>query len=71
MYIHTKKNELEYPHQYLKYPIIVAGNSQYYKAPYRAWIADFNRESGKYTDIEMALKNTKSTIYFNKSISIS
>ncbi len=51
-----KKNELEYPHQYLKYPIIIAGNSQYYKAPYRAWIADFNRESGKYTDIEISLK---------------
>lgn len=50
------KNELEYPHQYLKYPIIIAGNSQYYKAPYRAWIADFNTETGKYTNIEIAFK---------------
>ena len=50
------KNELAYPHQYLKYPIIIAGNSQYYKAPYRAWITNFNTETGEYTDIETAFK---------------
>lgn len=61
------KNENEYPHQYLRYPIIIAGNSQYYKASYRAWIADFDTETGKYTDIDTALRTYQKNFNFNKS----
>ncbi|MCQ2788779.1 MAG: hypothetical protein MJ229_00210 [bacterium] len=53
---HYAKDELEYPHQFLNYPIIIVGNSQYYKAPYRAWLANLNLKTGKYTDIEIAFK---------------
>lgn len=59
------KNEIEYPHQYLRYPIIIAGNSQYYKASYRAWVTDFDTETGKYTDIDTALRTYQKNL--NKS----
>ena len=52
-------NEVLRPHQYLKYPIIIAESSQYYKAPYRAWVTEFNIKTGEYISIDEMIHRYK------------
>ena len=51
------KDDLASPHQYGRYPIIIAEGQYYYKAPYKAWITELNTETGEYKSIDEKYKD--------------
>lgn len=59
------KEELFYPHQFMNYPFIIAGSSQYYKAPYRAWVGYINLETMEYSTIDSAYDEFQKKLTFN------
>ncbi len=50
-----KNDHPHYPHVCSPYPVVIGGGTHYYKAPYRAWITEFNTETGEYIDIEQMI----------------